>query len=164
MQKPDDLRRVLLAHVPALRDDPAKLSMFVDKGRIAARSGALAFEYHYTLNLVAQDYAGSIDGLIVPILAWIADAQPDLLERAPQEPFRFESELVSADAADVSIWIDLTEIVTVQLQPAGGFATAHLPDARLGDAFDGLGCVPLWQVLLSAPAGAEPDLIAGHQN
>jgi P2 phage tail completion protein R (GpR) len=164
MQKPDDLRRVLLAHVPALRDDPAKLSLFVDKGRIAARTGSLAFKYHYTLNLVAQDYAGSIDGLIVPILAWIAEAQPDLLERAPQEPFRFESELLSTDAADVSIWIDLTEIVTVQLQPAGGFATTHLPDQRLTDAFDGVGCVPLRHVLLQPPGTAEPDLLAGRQN
>jgi len=36
MEKPDTLRRVLLAHVPQLGADPSKLSLFVDKGRVAA--------------------------------------------------------------------------------------------------------------------------------
>lgn len=162
MEKPDRLRQVLLAHVPQLRDDASKLSLFVDRGRVAARQGSLAFEYRYTLNLVVQDYSGSIDGLIVPILAWISQAQPDLLQAAPQEPFRFESELLRADAADVSIWIDLTEIVTVQPQAAGGFTTSHPDEPRLADAFDGVGCVPLWHLFLHDTPAEDTRLVAEH--
>jgi hypothetical protein len=131
MEKPDTLRRVLLAHVPQLGADPSKLSLFVDKGRVAARPGGLSFEYRYTLNIVVQDYAGSIDGLMVPILAWIAEAQPELLEAGQQEPFRFESELLDADSADVSLWIELTEAVSVQALAEGGFNAVHLPEPRL---------------------------------
>lgn len=162
MQKPDGLRQVLLAHVPQLRDDPAKLSMFVDRGRVAAGPGTLAFEYRYTLNLVLQEYAGAIDGLMVPILAWIADAQPDLLQAGQQEPFRFESELLASDAADVSIWIELTEIVTVQPQASGGFTTAHPEAPRLTDAFDGVCCVPLWHLFLRDAPADETRLVAEH--
>ncbi len=148
MNKPDQLRRVLLAHVPHLRDDPTKLSLFIDKGRIAARPGSLGFEYRYTLNLVVQDYPGSVDGLVVPILAWIAEAQPELLERTPQEPFVFESEIPSGDAADVSINIELTEAVTVQAKEGGGFDTTHIPEYRDLDEFPSVCCVPLWQLFL----------------
>ncbi|WP_010545998.1 phage tail protein [Sphingomonas elodea] len=162
MNKPDSLRCILLAHVPQLRDDPSKLSMFVDRGRVAARPGSLAFEYRYTLNIVAQDYAGSIDGLMVPILAWISEAQPDLLQTNPQEPFRFESELLSADAADVSIWIELTEIVTVQPLETGGFTTSHPAQTGLVDAFDGVGCVSLLQLLLRDVPADETRLVAEH--
>lgn len=162
MIKPEGLRRVLLAHVPQLRDDPAKLSLFVDKGRIAARPGSLAFEYRYTLNIVAQDYAGTIDGLMVPILAWIADAQPELLQAGQQEPFRFESELLAQDAADVSIWIDLTEAVTVQPLEAGGFTATHLDEPRLADCFEGVGCVPLWHLFLRDAPADETRLVAEH--
>jgi P2 phage tail completion protein R (GpR) len=162
VQKPDGLRRVLLAHVPQLRDDASKLSLFVDKGRVAARPGSLAFEYRYTLNIVVQDYAGSIDGVMVPVLAWIAEAQPDLLEAGQQEPFRFESELLASDAADVSIWIDLTEIVTVQPQAAGGFTTDHPAEPRLSDAFDGVECVPLWHLFLRDAPADETRLVAEH--
>ncbi|WP_313539764.1 phage tail protein [Sphingomonas sp.] len=162
MEKPDSLRRVLLAHVPLLRDDPAKLSLFVDKGRIAARPGSLAFEYRYTLNIVVQDYAGSIDGLMVPILAWISEAQPDLLQAGPQEPFRFESELLDADSADVSIWIELSEIVTVRPEAAGGFTTEHPSEPRIADAFEGLGCVSLWHLFLRDAPADETRLVAEH--
>ncbi len=162
MNKPDALRRVLLTHVPQLRDDASKLSMFVDKGRVAARPGSLAFEYRYTLNIVVQDYAGSIDGLMVPVLAWISEAQPDLLQISPQEPFRFESELLSTDAADVSIWIELTEIVVVQPEAAGGFTASHPQEPRLVDAFDGIGCVPLWHLLLHDVPADETRLVAEH--
>ncbi|UYY79216.1 phage tail protein [Sphingomonas sp. R1] len=162
MNKPDSLRCVLLAHVPQLRDDPSKLSLFVDKGRVAARPGSLAFEYRYTLNLVVQDYAGSIDGLMVPILAWISEAQPDLLQANPQEPFRFESELLSAEAADVSVWIELSEIVIVQPLETGGFTTSHPEQAPLADAFDGVGCVSLLQLLLRDVPADDTRLVAEH--
>lgn len=148
MKKPDGLRRLLLAAVPGLAADPARLSMFVDKGSIEARAGSLSFEYGYTLNIVVQDYSGDIDALMVPILAWVAEQQPDLLERDPRKPFSFEAELLDSEAADVSIDLQLTEAVRVLHLPEGGYQATHLDEPSRADAFDDVCGVNLWQLLL----------------
>ncbi len=149
MKKPDTLRRTILSFVPALAADPSKLSLFVDKGRIAARAGGtLSLEYRYTLNVVIEDYAGAVDDLMVPLLAWIAEQQPDLLEGADPEPFAFESELLGADRADVSISIELTEAVRVTPKVNGGFDADHLEEPRDRDEFDGVCGVKLWQLFM----------------
>ena len=148
MKKPDGLRRLLLKAVPGLAADPSRLSMFIDKGSIGARAGSLSFEYSYTLNIVLQDYSGEIDALMVPILAWIAEQQPDLLERDPRRPFTFESELLDSDAADVSIDLELTEAVRVVRLAEGGYQAAHLDEPSRDDAFPDVCGVNLWQLLL----------------
>ncbi len=147
MKKPESLRQTLQMFVPALAADPSRLSIFVDKGRIAATAGSLSLEYRYTANIVVQDYAGDVDDLMVPILAWIAQHQPELLQRIDQEPFRFESELLDADTADVSIFIDLDEAVRVSAKEGGGFTAERTDRAGDADSF-GIGCVPLWQLLM----------------
>lgn len=153
MKKPEALKAVLLAVVPSLANDPAKLSMFIDKGRICARrTRSLSFEYRYTLSIVVQDYAGEIDDLMIPILAWIAKEQPDLLEREQQEPFAFESEILDANTADVSIDIELTERVLVE-RIAGGLKPTHLPEPRLPDEFSGAAGVMHWRGLLDEIGG-----------
>ncbi|MEG3182130.1 phage tail protein [Sphingomonas sp. LT1P40] len=143
MKKPESLKRVLLAHVAALKEDPARLSIFTDAGKVVARAtGTLSFAYHYTLNLVVQDYSGPVHDLTLPLLAWIAEKQPDLLERAPNEPFRFESEILYDDARDVSITLDLIERVLVERKAGGGFNVTYLDDRPASDTFDGVCGVP----------------------
>lgn len=154
MKKPDSLRKVLEAFVPALASDPAKLSLFIDKGRISARAGSLSLEYRYTLNVVVQDFAGDPDMIMVPVLAWITQHQPDLLQRADAEPFRFESELLDADTSDVSIYIELDEAVRVTAKDGGGF-TAVRDDAPADPDSFGIGCVPLWQLFLNGDIAAQ---------
>lgn len=166
MEKPESLRRVLLAHVEPIRKDPANLSLFVDKGRIAARAsakGGIAFEYRYTLNVVIQDYAGAVDQLMVPVLAWIAEAQPDLLLLPNSEPFVFESEILDGDAADVSIYIELTEAVLVAKKQGGGFTTSRVPEPGDMDAFPDTCCPLLRQLFANDDLAAEstdPDYLA----
>jgi hypothetical protein len=150
MHKPEALKRVLLERVPTLKDNPERLSIFVDKGKLVARATTtLSFEYHYTLNVVIQDYAGSHDALMLPILVWIAEAQPDLLERAPNEPLTFESELLDSDASDVSLDLQLSERVLVERKQDGtGYNVRHLEDGRAPDAFAGVCGATLWQLEL----------------
>lgn len=149
VKKPEGLKRLLLAAVPGLAADPTRLAMFIDKGKLATRAnGSLSFEYSYTLNIVVQDYSGEIDDLMVPLLAWISEQQPDLLERDPREPFTFESEILDSDAADVSIDLELTEAVRVVRKPEGGFTATHLDEPGRDDAFDGVCGVNLWRLLL----------------
>lgn len=147
MQKPDSLRQLLYA--TALIGQTEKLATFIDRGRVECRRGAnLAFKYHYTLSLVVQGYTGSPDALMIPILAWIAERQPDLLDRAPNEPFTFESELLDADTADVSIELELSELVLVERTGKSQFKATHVPEPILVDAFRGVCGVSLVQGLL----------------
>lgn len=147
MQKPESLRQLLYA--TALVGQTEKLATFIDRGRVECRRGAnLTFKYHYTLNLVVQGYAGSVDALMIPILAWIAEQQPDLLDRTPNEPFVFESELLDADTADVSIELELSELVLVARTGKSAFTATHVPEPVLADAFPGVCGVSLVQGLL----------------
>lgn len=150
MKKPDNLRDLLLRAVPSIGAAPEALSMFVDRGRVAARAGAsLSFEYRYTLNIVVQDYSGDRDAVIVPVLAWIAQYQPDLLEQAAGEPFSFEAELLDATLTDLSMTLELTERVIVEPIDGGGYRILHIDDASADfDRFEGLCGVKLWQLFL----------------
>jgi hypothetical protein len=151
MQKPDGLRRLLLATVPGLKANPERLAMFVDKGRVASSaSGTLSFEYRYTLAIVVEDYAGDVDAITIPILAWISEQQPELLKAGDQEPFDFEAEIQDGATADVSISIELTERVRVTPRPGGGYDVQHVDEAPIADLdlFPGVCDQNLWQLFL----------------
>lgn len=157
MTKIDSLRDLLLRAVPSLRANPETLSIFVDRGRVAARAGAsLSFEYRYTANLVAQDFAGSPDEIIVPVLAWISRHQPELMAKPNGEPIAFEAELLDAETSDLSLTIELSERVTVESLPNGSRSIVHIDDdADTYDRFEGLCGANLWQLYLNNELSAE---------
>jgi hypothetical protein len=160
VKKPALLRETLLRAVPSLASAPETLAMYIDKGRIAARSTkTLNFEYRYTVNIVVEDFAGDIDSLFVPLLAWIAQQQPDLLDRAPQEPFSFESEILDGDAADVSINLELSERVLVERLADGGMRVTHLDEPPCADMFPGVCGVMLWQGVLDDLTAATGGIV-----
>jgi hypothetical protein len=156
VKKADSLKALLLKAVKALADKPENLTLFVDRGSIASRLGSLSFEYRYTLNIVVQDFAGSMDALIVPILGWIAENQPELLQKADSQPFTFESEILDGDLSDVSIDIALTERVRIAAgfdeQGKPGVHVSHLADVLPPDAFPGVQGVRLVDGVVAEPA------------
>lgn len=151
MKKPDSLKALLLRAVKPLADSPENLTLFIDRGAIGCRAGSLSFHYAYTLNIVVQDFAGSIDTLIVPILGWIAEHQPELLQKGDSQPFTFESEILDGDLCDISIDIALTERVRVT-PGAGGVHVTHLDDALPPDAFPGVPYVRLMEGVVDISA------------
>ena len=158
MLKPASLRALLLQTVPGLAAAPERLALFTDKGKVRCRAtGNLAFEYAYTLNLVIEDYAGDVDGIFVPLLAWIERNEPELMKREPQEPFDFECEILDTDHADVSINVELTERVLMK-PVAGGLVAVHLPEPAFVDEFDGVGRPLLLRLLLG------DDVVAEHRD
>ena len=149
MRKPDELKRLLLRAVPGLADDPSRLALYVDEGRVAACAGSLSFEYRYKLNLVVQDYAGDRDAVVVPLLAWIAEAQPELMARPDSQPFSFEAEILDADSVDLSITLDLTERVSVGRNGDGDTEVRHLDEMPADlDRFEDVCGATLWQLFL----------------
>lgn len=155
MQKPEGLKRVLLKFVPGLANDPARLQLFVDDGHVAARTGAsLGFEWRYTLTIVVLAYAGDVDALAVPILAWIAEQQPELLDKPDGQPFGFTAEILDGAVCDIEIKLELTERVAVADKPGGGWTATHLAEPSEIDAFDGVCGARLWFGFLG------PELVA----
>lgn len=153
MRKPESLKALLLATVPGLADNPERLAMFVDRGRIVGANGrSLSYEYRYTLNVVVEGFAGDPDTLMVPVLAWIAEHQPALVAIPNGEPFSFEAEILDTETTDVSISIELSEPVLVAARDGGGYVVSHPapPAPRAADTFSGIeGAVQLWQVFLN---------------
>lgn len=129
MQKLRSLRDHLTAATPHLTQHPEKLSVFVERGRLVCAGGlSISFEYAFTARIVILDFSGHADAVMVPLLAWIKRHQVDILQNAERRAsaIRFEAELLSQDAVDLSIEVDLTEAVVV----ASGPEPEHADTAR----------------------------------
>lgn len=154
MKKPTDLRAHLANWVPELAAHPDKLHLFVDKGRIVAKLGAsLSFEYRYQLQIVVTDFSSASDTLIVPLLIWINDHQPNLLldEKLQQSVVAFEAEVLDHERSDIGLTLELSERVLVQPAPAGGYSCTHVGEPALPD----LGGPTGWQIYLNGELLAE---------
>ena len=112
MLKPDSLRRALPERVPVLRNNPDMLRLFVDNGKIAATLAAsLSFEKQYTLNVVVTDFTGDMDLLLVPVMAWLRENQPDIMttDEGQKKGFTFYADINNDSSFDISISLLLTE-------------------------------------------------------
>lgn len=117
MLKPKQLREALTNSVPLLARNPDSLNVFIDSGRIASTlASSLSFEYQYQLNLVITDYADNIDLVMVPVLAWLRENQPDIMatEEKRRTGFIFKVDVLSDTLCDISIDLQLTERVLVK--------------------------------------------------
>jgi hypothetical protein len=132
VKKPDSLRQFLIANIPELKRDPDSLLVFVEKGHIISTlSPSLAFEYRYQLNIIITDYNAHSDTLIVPILVWVRANQYDLLQ-GEQNGIQFEAEILNHETADISITLDLSERVLVEMVN-GKLVATHLDEPPLPD-------------------------------
>ena len=117
MLKPNQLREAMTASSPLLQRNPDSFNMFVDSGCVVSTlASSLSFEYQYQLNILITDYAGDIDLIIVPVLAWLRENQPDIMatEEKRRTGFTFKADVISDTTCDLSIDLQLTERVIVQ--------------------------------------------------
>lgn len=117
MKKPDSLRKTLTDAVPALRTNPDMLRLFVDNGKIAATLAAsLSFEKQYTLNVVVTDFTQEIDLLLVPVMAWLRENQPDIMttDEGQKKGFTWYADINNDSSVDISISLLLTERTLVK--------------------------------------------------
>lgn len=112
MLKPDSLRKALINAAPVLATNPDMLRLYVDSGNIAATlATSLSFEKQYTLNVVVTDFTGDFDLILVPVLAWLREHQPDILstDTGQKKGFVFEADINNDSSFDISISLLLTE-------------------------------------------------------
>lgn len=135
MLKPKKLREALTNSVPLLARNPDSLNMFIDSGRIVSTlASSLSFEYQYQLNLVITDYADDIDLVMVPVLAWLRENQPDIMatEEKRRTGFTFKADVLSDTLCDISIDLQLTERVIVK-QDGDALHVNHIGEPPLPD-------------------------------
>ncbi|AUY25607.1 phage tail protein [Mixta calida] len=135
MLKPKQLREALTNSVPLLARNPDSLNMFIDSGRIVSTlASSLSFEYQYQLNLVITDYADDIDLVMVPVLAWLHENQPDIMatEEKRRTGFTFKADVLSDTLCDISIDLQLTERVIVK-QDGDALHVNHIGEPPLPD-------------------------------
>ncbi|MBO9710668.1 MAG: phage tail protein [Caulobacter sp.] len=131
MMKPASLRAFLTAAVADLQRDPERLQIFIEGGKILSPGDPLcadhprAFEYRYRLQLIITDFAGHPDALFSPLVSWVASNQRELLAPGNADGVKFETEILSHDLADVSIELELSEVVVPVQRPDGGWMLDH---------------------------------------
>lgn len=114
MKKPNQLRKILEQSHADFVKNPDRLQLYVDGGQIIATGApSFSFEYRYTLNVIATDYAGDLAALIVPMIAYLRTNQPEVFENPQmrENAFKFQVDYNNNDTADISFEIKLTERV-----------------------------------------------------
>ena len=130
MQKPNSLRKALTDAVPVLRTNPDMLHLRLDDGNnTATLARSLSFEKRYTLNIVVTDFTGDFDLLIVPVLAWLRENQPDIMttDEGQKKGFTFYADINNDSSFDISISLMLTERTLVN-EVDGAMYVENIPE------------------------------------
>ncbi len=139
MDKPESLRRHLVQAIPELRKNPDRMLVFIDNGTMRSTAApGLSFEYSYTLNLIFTDFAGSPDSIAIPLFAWLLVNQRELMENLDRvkDAVKFEADVLSNKAVDLSITLPLTERVIVKRQDDGTLQVTRPPEPQLDEPFE----------------------------
>lgn len=139
MNKPGELRDIISSAVPHLKKNPDKLHVFIEEGNIYSTGAMqnLSFEYQFDCTILVIDYRGHSDDIMVPILAWVARHQPELLTNPGKRNngITFRAEMLNHDTADIEVTIKMTERVKVSNDGSGN-VVEHLPEPPF-DPYDG---------------------------
>lgn len=140
MKKLDSLRAWLEACCAPLKRDPERLLAYIEGGGVRAvgldTPGAVAglailsHRYEYKATLLIDEFPGQLDELMIPILAWVARHQPELLGPGKdQKPaIVFDADRLSNSSFKVAIELTLTEFVRVDRRADGGFDLKHVDE------------------------------------
>ena len=128
MYKADSLRKHLSAANRILKRNPEMLHIFVDEGNIVATgTGSLSHEYQYRLNIHIEDYAGPLEAITVPILAWIQIHQSELLNNPEKRKtgISFDVDFNNNETIDILGRLTLTEKSIVTKDGKGRINVKH---------------------------------------
>ena len=138
MNKPNSLRKHLLEHITELRNDPDRLLIFIENGKIRSTAAAgLSFEYEYNLQMIITDFAGHPDSVMIPLLGWLRTNQHELLANFDKnkDGIQFDAEIMANDLVDLSITLPLSERVIVKPQEDGTLDVKHPQEPQLAEGY-----------------------------
>lgn len=158
MLKIQSLRTAIVAALPELASDPSRLRLWVERGLGQSQgTPTRAFAFAFRLNVLIIELTTDIAVLGLALFDWLRVNQPELL--APgANGFAFDVDILDNEQADVLVQLDLTQNVSVAVQPDGSARLTYLPepdplfDDSLG--FAGADPVPtLTKVTVLGPVG-----------
>ena len=131
MKKAELLREALIAANTWCKANPELITVWVEKGSIETlATGESSFMYRYTIQVLAVDFPGQVDDLMLPIMAWVWHYQPDLLLNPDNNrKVEFDADIISDDMADVLFKVPVWERVMVENVNGKPVAT-HLAEDR----------------------------------
>jgi len=121
------LRAEIEKHLPEIKNNPEKLTLFVQNGRVFGNKHTLGHEVRYTLALMIDGYTGDTDILNAVILNWARRHQPDLLApgHVPDNAYRLEADILDNRSCDLLIELALSERITVTADHSGQVTVRH---------------------------------------
>ena len=131
MKKAELLREALIAANTWCKANPELITVWVEKGSIETlATGESSFMYRYTIQVLAVDFPGQVDDLMLPIMAWVWHYQPDLLLNPDNNrKVEFDADIISDDMADVLFKVPVWERVMVT-SDSGTPKAEHLAESR----------------------------------
>ncbi|EMK0304278.1 TPA: phage tail protein [Klebsiella quasipneumoniae subsp. similipneumoniae] len=131
MKKAELMRDALTRNNTWCKANPELFIVWVEKGHIQIEAtGEVSFMYHYTIQVLAVDFPGQIDDLMLPLLAWAWEQQPDLLLNPDNNrKVEFDADIVNDDVADILFKVPAWERVIVEIVD-GKPVAKHLAESR----------------------------------
>ncbi|HHQ4773101.1 TPA: phage tail protein [Aeromonas veronii] len=146
MEKPKQIRELLQQSVPQLGQNPERLILTIGEGQIVATGAtSLSFEWQYQLEIGVVDFAGHPDMLLIPLLAWLRQHQPELFTNPDrrENAIKLQAEVLAGDLYDLLITIQLTERVIVT-KTEQGISWQHVPEPP-ENPYDGI----TWELFIN---------------
>ncbi|ECX4790720.1 phage tail protein [Salmonella enterica] len=113
------LREFLLRTVTWLNQNPEKLNMDIDEGRISSSlAPSLSHRHHYTLSMWITDWSGDTITLLSLINLWLRRHEPDIFatDEARKTGFRYWIQEQDSTHSTVNIRLQLTERTIVEIE------------------------------------------------
>jgi len=131
VKKAELMRDALTRNNTWCKANPELFIVWVEKGHIQIEAtGEASFMYHYTIQVLAVDFPGQIDDLMLPLLAWAWQQQPDLLLNPDNNrKVEFDADIVNDDVADILFKVPAWERVIVEIVD-GKPVAKHLAESR----------------------------------
>ncbi|MCY1672109.1 phage tail protein [Novosphingobium sp. SL115] len=161
-RKIDSLRTALFSAIPELRNDKARVPVWIDRGTgQGTQTTSNSFGLAFRLNVLAMGVKTDLSFITNAVLKWLHTHQPDLLQPG-KDSFTFDADLLDNGTADVLIQLDLTQNYVVSLDNQGRehVAPQEQDDPVLADqhGFAGVNPVPnIAAILLDGAPFLPPD-------
>ena len=129
MQKPASLRKALHAALPSIRTTPDRLAIWIEDGAVRVRQTENhSFAFEYPLSILLREESTDIAVVCHAINRWLRVHQPDLLAGGGGDSYKFETDILDNDTADILFTIELTECVSVARNPDASYAIDYLAE------------------------------------
>lgn len=137
MKKPDSLRKAITDRNPDLKKNPEKLAVLIRSGAVSARYSPEVggYMYRFPLTVYVRDFAGAVDNIVMPIMLWVREYQPDLLlnHESADQVLNLSVDFLDSAAIDLDLTLNLTESVLVSAKAGGAFDVKPLRETIVAD-------------------------------